>query len=138
MTWKINSIWTSYKTAERNTKATIMKTRNVLSSMLRTAAEWEIIYKNPCEKIRLHAEDAPDKIKFFTPEQAMTFLDYIEKPYQVQIGGHKRTYDTGIPYTVGDYTITKSIPEQIRILFTKIARAGGNFCWPTRRSWPRP
>ena len=40
-------------------KATIMKTRNVLSSMLRTAAEWEIIDKNPCEKIRLHAEDAP-------------------------------------------------------------------------------
>ena len=98
-------------------KATIMKTRNVLSSMLRTAAEWEIIDKNPCEKIRLHAEDAPDKIKFFTPEQAMTFIDYIEKPYQVRIGGHKRTDDTGIPYTVGDYTITKSIPEQIRILF---------------------
>ena len=38
-------------------------------------------------------------------------------PYQIQIDGHNRVDDTGIPYAVGNYTITKSIPEQIRILF---------------------
>ena len=98
-------------------KATIMKTRNVLSSMLRTATEWEIIDTNPCDKVRLQGEDAAEKLKFFTPEQTAVFLDYIEKPYIIQVGGHKRIDDTGIPYTVGDYEIEKSIPEQIKVMF---------------------
>lgn len=98
-------------------KTTIMKTRNVLSSMLRTAAEWEIINTNPCDKVRLQGEDSAEKLKFFTPEQTAAFLDYIEKPYTIQVGGHKRVDDTGLPYTVGDYSITKFIPEQVQILF---------------------
>ncbi len=98
-------------------KASIMKTRNVLSSMLRTAVEWEVIERNPCDKIRLQGIGAEEKIKFFTPEQAYTFLSYIEKPYTVSVTGHKRVDDTGIPYSVGDYTTTKYIPEQVRILF---------------------
>lgn len=98
-------------------KATIMKTRNVLSSMLRTAVEWEIIERNPCDKVRLQGISAEEKVTFFTPEQTATFLDYIEKPYTIKVNGHKRVDDTGLPYTVGNYTITKFIPEQVRILF---------------------
>lgn len=98
-------------------KGSIAKTRNVLSSVLRTAAEWELIEKNPLDKVRLNAEDAADKIKFFTTEQAARFLDYIEKPYKVKTKGHKRKDDTGKEYTVGDYESTKDIPEQIRVLF---------------------
>ena len=98
-------------------KGTITKTRNVLSSILRTAAEWEIIDSNPCDKVRLQAENTADKLKFFTPEQTAVFLDYIEKPYTIKIGGHQRIDDTGLPYTVGDYEITKVIPEQIKLLF---------------------
>lgn len=52
-----------------------------------------------------------------TPEQVSIFLDFIEKPYAIKVRGHKRIDDTGLPYTVGDYVITKSIPEQVRILF---------------------
>lgn len=98
-------------------KGSIAKNRNVLSSVLRTAAEWELIEKNPLDKVRLNAEDAADKIKFFTTEQAATFLEYIEKPYKVTTKGHKRKDDTGKEYTVGDYESTKDIPEQIRVLF---------------------
>lgn len=98
-------------------KASINKTRNVLSSILRTATEWEIIDKNPCDKVRLQVEPTADKIKFFTTDQASKFLEYIEKPYTVKIKGHKRIDDTGEPYTVGDYEITKEIPEQLRVLF---------------------
>lgn len=98
-------------------KGSIMKTRNVLSSILRTAAEWEIIGGNPCDKTRLKAMDMTESVKFFTPEQTATFLTYIEAPYTVQISGHQRVDDTGIPYTVGDYATTRTIPEQIRILF---------------------
>ena len=98
-------------------KATIQKTRNVLSSILRTAAEWEIIEKNPLDRVRFKAEDAADKIKYFSPDQAAAFLEYIEQPYTVQIGGHKRIDDTGKPYMVGTYQTTREIPEQMRVLF---------------------
>ena len=98
-------------------KGSIIKTRNVLSSILRTAAEWEIIDSNPCDKVRLQVESSAEKLKFFTPEQTIIFLNYIEEPYKIQVGGHKRIDDTGIPYTVSTYETTKMIPEQIRVLF---------------------
>ena len=99
-------------------KASITKTRNVVSAILRTAAEWELIDRNPCEKVKLSAGvETAEQIKFFTPEQAKTFLSYIEAPYSLKVSGHQRVDDTGIPYTVGDYKIHKEIPEQIRILF---------------------
>ena len=105
-------------------KGSIAKTRNVLSSVLRTAAEWEIIDRNPLDKVRPQAEDTADKLKFFTPEQAATFLEYIEKPYTVQTKGHKRKDDTGKEYTVGNYSSNKEIPEQIRVLFILAIYAG--------------
>lgn len=105
-------------------KGSITKTRNVLSSVLRTAAEWEIIDRNPLDKVRLQAEASAEKLKFFTPEQAATFLDYIEKPYTVRTKGHRRTDDAGMEYTVGDYESTREIPEQIRVLFNLAIYAG--------------
>lgn len=105
-------------------RATIKKTQDVLSSVLRTAMEWEIIEKNPMDKVRSVGECAADKVEFFTPEQASLFLDYIEKPYKVKTKGHKRTDDTGIEYSVGDYERTKEIPEQLRVLFN-LAIYGG-------------
>lgn len=105
-------------------KGTIAKTRNVISSVLRTAAEWEIIDRNPCDKVRLQGGDTAEKLKFFTPEQTCTFLDYIEQPYAVKIKGHKRVDDTGTPYAVGDYETTKNIPEQLRVLFNLAVYTG--------------
>ena len=105
-------------------RATIKKTQDVLSSVLRTATEWEIIEKNPMDKVRSVGECAAEKVEFFTPEQAATFLDFIEKTYKVKTKGHKRTDDTGKDYTVGDYERTKVVPEQIRVLFN-LAIYGG-------------
>lgn len=105
-------------------KGTIAKTRNVISSILRTAAEWEIIDNNPCDKVRLQGENVADKLKFFTPEQAISFLNFIEQPYLVKIRGHKRIDDTGIPYAVGDYETEKTVPEQIRVLFNLAVYTG--------------
>lgn len=105
-------------------RGSIAKTSNVLSSVLRTATEWEIIEKNPLDKVRIQGEAAADKLKFFTPEQAATFLAYIEQPYTVKTKGHKRTDDTGKDYTVGDYERTKEIPEQLRVLFNLAIYAG--------------
>lgn len=98
-------------------KGSITKTRNILSSVLRTATEWEIIDRNPCEKVRVQTESTADKLKFFTPAQAIAFLQYIEQPYTLRVGGHTRIDDTGMPYTVGDYIVTREIQEQLKILF---------------------
>ena len=95
----------------------ITKTRNVLSAVLRTAAEWELIDHNPLENVRIQAKATAEKLKFFTPEQAATFLDYIEQPYTVKTAGHKRTDDTGKPYTVANYESKRIMPEQLRVLF---------------------
>lgn len=105
-------------------KRTIAKTRNVLSSILRTATEDELIDQNPLDKVRVRGEDTAETLKFFTPDQAATFLEYIEKPYTVKSKGHKRIDDTGKEYTVGDYERTLEIPEQLRVLFN-LAIYGG-------------
>lgn len=107
-------------------KATVKHAFNVLSSILRTAVEWELIEKNPCDnvRVRVHDDDAADKIKFFTPEQAAEFLDYIEKPYIIQTKGHNRIDDTGKGYHVADYDSIKILPLQIRVLFNLALFAG--------------
>lgn len=105
-------------------KNTIKKTQDVLSSILRTATEWEILDRNPMEKVRTTGDDPADRIEFFTPEQAAEFLNYIEKPYIIKTTGHKRTDDTGKEYAVKDYESERTIPEQIKVLFN-LAIYGG-------------
>ena len=105
-------------------KGTIHKISNVLSSILRTATEWEVIERNPCDPVRVKAEDTADKIKFFTPQQTAVFLDYIEHPFTIQTRGHSRVDDTGIQYQVGDYTLTRTMPEQLRVLFNLAVFSG--------------
>lgn len=105
-------------------KGTINKVSNVLSSILRTAVEWEAIERNPCDAVRVKAEDSAEKIKFFTPQQAAAFLDYINKPYTIRTKGHTRTDDTGKQYIVGDYTSTKELPTQLKVLFTLAIYSG--------------
>lgn len=105
-------------------KNTIKKTQDVLSSVLRTAVDWEIMEKNPMEKVRLTGDDPGDKIEFFTPDQAATFLNYIEQPYKIKTKGHKRIDDTGKEYTVGEYESERELPEQIKVLFN-LAIYGG-------------
>ena len=99
-------------------KGSITKVSAVLSTILQTAVVWELIERNPCDAVRLKVEPAAEKIKFFTPQQAATFLDYISKPYTIHTKGHTRTDDTGKRYTVGDYTSTKELPLQLKALFT--------------------
>lgn len=90
-------------------KGTIAKAKNTLSSVLSTAVEWELIEKNPLERVHFEAAPTAETLKFWTPEQCTAFLEFIEQPYQVTTKGHSRTDDTGIPYEVGDYTRTKEL-----------------------------
>ena len=107
-------------------KATIQKMHNILSSMFRCAVTWEIIETNPCSKVSPQAgeRDITETVKYWTAEQAILFLSVIEKPYTVPIKGHDRIDDTGKPYHVDDYTMTKVLPLQFRVLFN-LALFGG-------------
>lgn len=105
-------------------KNTIKKSQDVLSSVLRTAVDWEILERNPMDKVRVVGENTVDKMEFFTPEQAMAFLNFVEKPYKIKTKGHKRIDDTGKEYFVGEYESERELPEQIKILFN-IAIYGG-------------
>lgn len=105
-------------------KNTIKKSQDVLSSVLRTATDWEILEKNPMDKVRVVGESPGDKIEFFTPDQAATFLNYIEQPYTVKTKGHKRIDDTGKEYLVGEYISQREMPEQLKVLFN-LAIYGG-------------
>lgn len=106
-------------------KASIAKTKNVVSSVLSTAVEWELLEKNPCAHVRLPTvKKMADTIKFFTQEQTTHFLDFIEQPYLVHITGHDRVDDTGKSYHVDDYDIERSLPLQFVVLF-QLAIYGG-------------
>ena len=105
-------------------KGTIAKAKNTLSSVLSTAVEWELIEKNPMEKVHFNAEPTAETLKFWTPEQCTAFLAFIEKPYTVTTKGHTRTDDTGIQYKVGDYTRTKELQEQLKV-FINLALFSG-------------
>ena len=100
------------------------KSANDLPSILKTAVDGEVKNRNPCDKVRTHGEDVADKIKFFTPAQVSCFLEYIEKPYEIHTRGHSRVDDTGIQYQVGDYTLTRTMPEQLRVLFNLAVFSG--------------
>ena len=105
-------------------KKTIKKSQDVLSSVLRTAVDWEILERNPMDKVRLVGDNPGDKIEFFTPEQAAIFLNYVEQPYKTKTKGHKRTDDTGKEYVVGEYESERELPEQMKVLFN-LAIYGG-------------
>ena len=105
-------------------RGTIKKTQDVLSGVLRTATDWEIIEKNPMDKVRTVGEYAADKVEFFTLEQATEFLSYIEFPYKIKTKGHRRTDDTGKEYVVDDYESTREVTEQLRVLFNLAIYSG--------------
>lgn len=106
-------------------RGSIKKDFAVLSSILKTAVQWEVIDSNPCHKVTVPAvPDIADNLKFFTPEQAITFLNYIDQPYTIPIKGHDRVDDTGKGYHVADYTETKTLQTQFRVLYN-LALFGG-------------
>lgn len=99
-------------------KGSIRKVFAVISSILETATKWEVIQDNPCRKVTIPtAPETADNIKFFSPEQASLFLNYLENPQTIPVKGHARIDDTGKPYTVADYEKTGEITLQFRVLY---------------------
>lgn len=97
---------------------TIKHIHNLISAIYTTAIQWNAVMDNPCSRV------APPKqirqrndIKFFTLEQAETFIGLLDTNYTITYKAHDRVNDTGKPYHVGEYTESRSIPKQFKIFF---------------------
>lgn len=98
--------------------ATVKKRHAIISVILKTAVQWQILDSNPCEKVQLpKANRDISDIKYFTPEQVNIFLQALNEKYTATYKAHTRIDDTGKPYKVGEYTETRGIQPQLRLFF---------------------
>lgn len=57
---------------------TVRRVHAVISSIMTTAVQWNIITENPCKRIK-PPKQAKQEIAFFTPEQAAAFLEELDR-----------------------------------------------------------
>jgi len=93
---------------------TIKRIHQIISSSLNTAVQWQLIESNPCKRVK---PPKPDRsvadIKYFTLEQAKTFLDYLDEEYTTSSGGRIRK--DGSPSA--RHFETHTVPLQQKIFF---------------------
>ncbi|MCL2253074.1 MAG: site-specific integrase [Lachnospiraceae bacterium] len=90
---------------------TIKRMRDDLSSILNTAIDWRLIADNPVKgskppKVERNNSD----IKYFTPDEAKKFLDFLDKDYTVVHRGREKA--DGTPSI--EHITTKQISTQIK------------------------
>jgi len=65
---------------------TIVKVRDALSSILRSAVEDELLVKNPLERLKLPLDKRPRRAKpFISPEQFNSLVQLIPEPYATSV-----------------------------------------------------
>lgn len=57
---------------------TVKRVHAIISSIMTTAVQWNIIIENPCKRIK-PPKQANQEIAFFTPEQAAAFLEELDR-----------------------------------------------------------
>lgn len=107
---------------------TIKRYHAVISSMLSTAVQWQLIESNPCDRVKIpkttKKKAVTTDVKCFTLEQAVTFLKALDMEFITEYKPHKRIDDTGKEYQVRKYTEKRTIPTQFKVFFN-IAIFGG-------------
>jgi len=99
-------------------QSTIQKYAMLLNNMFKSAERWGMIEKNPCNNAVLSkSKKRNDGIKFFTPEQAETFLGSLDIDFELLYKGHSRVDDTGKTYFVSDYFEKRRMPIQLKVFF---------------------
>lgn len=105
--------------------ATIKKHHTILSSIFRKAVQWQIIDSNPCSRVTPpKVKDTASTMKYFTTEQAQTFLKALDMTYVSIYKAHNRIDDTGKSYHINEYTESRTISLQFKVLFS-MALFGG-------------
>ncbi len=105
--------------------STIKKCHVIISSILSTAVQWQVLESNPCDRVSPPKnKDLTDNVKHLTLEQAEIFLRALDMEYMTTYKAHDRIDDTGKKYHVEAYTESRGIPTQFKVLFN-IALFGG-------------
>lgn len=105
--------------------ASVKRFHSALSSVLNKAVEWELIPSNPSKKTSLPKQKAvSDSVRYFTPQQAIIFLNALNGEYESEYQAHTRMSPNGNKYTVQAYKEVRGIPTQFKVLFN-IALYGG-------------
>ena len=87
-------------------QGTLRRIYNILSSSLTQAVYWQIIYDNPCRRVKApKVERVKDENEYFTLEEAKRFLDFLDEPYKTPHGANSTFYDN------------KVIPLQFKTIF---------------------
>jgi integrase len=99
-------------------KSSIKKIGGILSSMLSSAVQWQMISENPCFRAKApKVKKTKDTIKFFTLDQVQQFIEALDTPLTTRYKAHGRVDDTGKKYHVNEYTETHSLPTQFKVFF---------------------
>lgn len=105
--------------------ASIKKYHKIISGIMRTAVRWNAIEENPCDKAELPRERSKiNDVKHFTYEQARTFLEAMDKPYNVPYKGHKITIPNGKILELNTYVKERKLSMQFKI-FYRLSLFGG-------------
>ncbi len=100
---------------------TISRVHHAVSITFTTAVYWQLIDSNPCDRIKPPRTTKNHDLKHFTPEEAISFIEYMKKPYRRKVGGKYRINGKTVDNTSErEYTI----PYQYQVFFT-LALFGG-------------
>ncbi len=107
------------------TAGSLKKVHAVISSVMKQAVQWQIIDSNPCLRVSPpKPKSLNENIKYWTAEQAQTFLSELDRPYTSTHAEHERLHENGTPYHVETYTELHTVPLQFKVFFY-IALFGG-------------
>lgn len=97
---------------------TLRRILNIVNIVFKTAVEWGVIEKNPCEHYKIpNTVPRPEKIKAFTPEQAKAFLAALDTEFISHCNERTRVDGNGDAYTVQAYDTKYKLPFQFAVFF---------------------
>lgn len=96
---------------------TVKRCKAIISSMYHTAMKWDVCDSDPTKRSDLPRSDKVDKVEYFTDEQAIRFLEALEKPQACIRKAHDRIDDTGKKYHVDSYIELQPVNPQYRLFF---------------------
>lgn len=98
--------------------ATIRKIINIVSGIYTTAIKWEITDKNPCAHTSIPKPHyTAERTNYFTPEQAVIFLNALDEEYTNVFGERTRTDDGGHKYRIKGYSVPKTVPLRYKVFY---------------------
>lgn len=98
---------------------TIKKTHVVLSSLLSTAVQWQILNDNPCAKVKIPKsnEFKEGLANRFTLAETKLFLQALDKSYQNHYKGSSYQKKNGDIISIDTYTKKWIVPLQLKIFY---------------------